>query len=660
MTRVTNVLIWKFPTVLRLASLEPEAFGKVDIMNDIIKNQCSFGGKILRVDLTTGHISTQLTMDYGGRWLGGRAVNSWILLNELPPEVKWSDPENIICFGVGVLAGTLTPGACRVSVDTKNVFTGGAGSANVGGFFGAELKFAGFDHIIIKGKAKTPKYLWISDGLVEIRDASNIWGLTTWDAEKNIRREHGDERIRVALIGPAAERLVRPSCIIFDSGCAAGGSGCGAVMGSKNLKAIAVRGSNGVRIAKPEAFMTAVDNAMRHINEWHSIHEIRKKGFYGALGGLEESTTWDWGYRPVRNAQDDYWDKEKVKKVGSTQLMKYLKGTVSCFSCPNSCKPWLEISDEPYRTQGEGWWNNSSNSFCTKFDNTNLASAIYANHLCNQLGLDTDDAAQTICWAFECYEKGLITVKDTEGLELTWGNYEAMIEMLRKLAYREGFGNFLADGALKAADKLGKDSWKFVIHVKGQDSVDGCRINKGWGFGVAVSPVGGRHLRGSLAGFWMDRGKPVNSYDGVPEDLIEAQKEKTVRDILGICSLVYGVNLEDWVMLAETATGRSLSAEEMFQIGHKANNLEKAFNTIHAGFNRSDDYPCYRYYNEPVRSGPYKGERIDHEQWDRMLDTYYRLHGWDTKTGWQTRKGLEMIGLSDVATLLEKRGRLID
>jgi aldehyde:ferredoxin oxidoreductase len=158
----------------------------------------------------------------------------------------------------------------------------------------------------------------------------------------------------------------------------------------------------------------------------------------------------------------------------------------------------------------------------------------------------------------------------------------------------------------------------------------------------------------------MDRGKPVNSYDGVPEDLIEGQKEKTVRDILGICSLVYGMTIEDWVILSETATGRALSVEEMFQIGLKVNNLEKSFNTLHAGFNRSDDYPCYRYYNEPVQSGPFKGERIDHEQWDNMLDTYYGLQGWDVKTGWQTRKGLEEIGLSDVATLLEKKGRLID
>lgn len=430
-------------------------------------------------------------------------------------------------------------------------------------------------------------------------------------------------------------------------------------MGSKNLKAIAVRGRMGITVARPDEFMASVDAAMRKINSWNLIHDIRKKGYYGAMGSRLESATWEWGYRPVKNGQDEYWAKEKVSKTCESAIQSYRKGTVACFSCPISCKPWLEIHEGRFKIEGEGWWNNSVNSFCTKFDNTNLESAIYAHYLANQLGLDTDDAAQAISWAFECYEKGLITKKDTDGQDLVWGNFEAMTEMLKKLSLREGFGNFLADGALKAAEKLGKDSWKFVIHVKGQDSLDGVRINKGWGFGIILSPVAGRHLRGSLSSFWLGSDKPINSYEGVPEKIYWSQQQKAVQDILGYCSYVYGLDLDDWVSMATAATGLLLSKDKLLYIGLQAHNLEKAFNTLHAGFERKDDYPCYRYYNEPVRSGPYKGERIDHASWDQMLNEHYKLHKWDVKTSLQTREGLSEIGLPDVADRLEKAGRLL-
>ena len=629
-------------------------------MNTSKKDHYSYAGEIGFIDLSKREVTTEPTEKYAEKWLGGRAINTWILLDRLNPETRWSDPENLLCFGVGALAGTLAPGACRVSVDTKSAFNKGIGSANVGGFWGPELKFAGFDNLIVSGKAEKPVYLWIHNGEIEIRDAAFIWGKTTWEAEERIRDELSDERIRVAAIGPAGENKVRSSCIICDRGCAAGGSGCGAVMGSKNLKAIAVRGNRGIEIASPEEFMSLVDKAIKKINKWELINDIRAKGYYGAMGGRLDSPTWDWGYRPVKNGQDEYWEKEKVEKICESVYKSYRKGTVACFSCPISCKPWLEIDEDPYKVKGEGWWNNSANSFCTKFDNSHLESAIYAHFMSNQLGLDIDDAAQAISWAFECYEKGLITKEDTDGLELVWGNFEAMIKMLRKLAYREGFGEFLADGAVRAAEKLGKDSWKFVIHVKGQDSLDGVRINKGWGFGVILSPVGGRHLRGSLGGFWLGGDKPINSYEDVPEKIYMGQQLKAVQDILGYCSYVYGLDFEDWVALAAAAIDPALTKEKLLKAGLQAHNLEKAFNTLHAGFDRRDDYPCYRYYNEPVKSGPFKDERLDHNEWDRMLDEHYELHSWDKLTSWQTRKGLEKIGLADVADILAKADRLAD
>ena len=303
-------------------------------MKNMAGKHYGYADNILRVNLTTGKIWTEPTEKYAKRWIGGRAINTWILLNELNPKIKWSDSENLLTFGVGTLVGTLALGACRVSVDTKNAFNNGIGSANIGGFFGAELKFSGFDNVVISGKAERPVYLWICDGKVEIRNASSVWGKTTWETEKYIRNELEDERIRVAAIGPAGENIVRSACIISDRGCAAGGSGCGAVMGSKNLKALAVRGSKGIEIAQSHRFIAAVDEEMRKVNQRQLIKEIQKKGFYGAMGGRLDSPAWEEGYRPVRNGQDEYWGKDKIAKIAECAIKEYRKGTVSCFSCP--------------------------------------------------------------------------------------------------------------------------------------------------------------------------------------------------------------------------------------------------------------------------------------------------------------------------------------
>lgn len=618
-----------------------------------------YAGRIAHVDLTSGEVRYQSTGDYAERWLGGRPLNTALVWDAVAPGVRWDEPGNVLAFGAGLLSGTLGPSSARVSVDCKNAFSGGMGSANVGGFFGPELKFAGFDHLVVSGRASRPVYLWVTDGRVEVCDAEFLWGEETWETETRIRSRLGDERIRVACIGPAGEHRVRSASIISDRGCAAGGSGCGAIMGSKNLKAIAVRGKGAIGVARPEAFMSAVEAAKLKVNRAPNIRSLRRKGFYGAMGGRLESQTWDAGYRPVRNGQDDFWGKDKVALISEDVMNKYRVATVSCFSCPIACKPWLKVPEGEYAVQGEGWWNNSANSFCTKFDNTNLESAIFAHYLTNRLGLDGDNALQALSWAFECYERGLLTQADTDGIELTWGNYKAMVTMLNKLARREGFGDFLADGAMEAARRLGKGSEQFVVHVKGQDSLDGVRINKGWGFGVALSTVAGRHLRGSLNGFWPGE-PPINSYADVPRRLFIGQQEKAVQDMLGYCSYVYGLTLDDWLPFTSAALGRDLVMGDLMAVGLKAHNLEKAFNTLHTTFDRKDDYPCDRYLNEPVASGPYKGERIDHEQWSAMLDEHYRLHQWDPSSGLQTRAGLSALGMSDVADRLADAGRLIN
>jgi len=623
-----------------------------------------YGGSILRVDLTAEKITTKPTADYAERYVGGRGINTWILFDELKPSVEPLDPENMLLFGVGTLVGTLSPFCSRVSIDTKNAFTGGVGSANCGGHFGAEMKYAGFDNLVIIGRAERPVYLWIREGEAELVDASVLWGKNTWDTERAIRQSHNDNEIRVIGIGQAGENQVRSACIISDRAKAAGGSGVGAVMGSKKLKAIAARGSLPITVAQPERFIKAVDKARKKVEQFPKAKLYREDGYYG-VESYHGSPAWEAGFRPVRNGQDDYWDDEKIRKVAGDTMKQYRKKILACFGCPVGCMPWMVVPDGPYKAEGEGWWNNSSNSFCTRVDCANPEAAIKAHLLTNQLGLDGDNASVVIGWAFECYEKGLITMEETDGLELEWGNHDAVLALIEKLAHREGFGDFLAEGVKAAAERLGKGSEEFAVHIKGQDSVDGIRISKGWGFGIVTSPAAGRHLRGAVHSFSPDQ---FLSYEDVPWRVYMQEQYKAILDMTGTC--LYNNGLLSWeteaseaaahhfAELTSSLTGRNLDVERLMRIGLQVHNLEKAFNSLHGGFIRKDDYPPRRYWTEPVKSGPYAGESIDHDVWERMLDEYYGLHGWDKNTGLQTRQTLEELDLKLVADRLEAAGCL--
>ncbi len=639
-------------------------------MKSEYKIRGGLAGKILRVDLSKNKIWTEDTEKYARRWIGGRAINTWILLNEMKPETKWSDPENILIFGAGALVGTLAPGACRVSVDSKNAFNNGKGSSNFGGHWGAELKYAGFDHIVIIGKAEKPVYLWIEDGKAEIRDADFLWGKTTDETEEILQKELGDERIKVVCIGPAGENRVKAAGIIAESGRSAGGCGLGCIMGDKKLKAIAVRGHGAIKVAEPEKFMEAVQKAFKKILSNRFAKPFREKTLAGCLftDAKVHDPVWNTLFT-AKNSQEDYWPRERRAKICGA--LKYRKKVYACFNCPVGCTPFSEIEEGKYKgTKGNGFWVNSF-YWPARMDVDDPAAAFKYHVECNRLGLDGDNSSVVLSWAFECYEKGLISKEDTDGLELTWGNAEAMLELQRKLAYREGFGDFLADGVVKASKKLGKGSDRFAIHQKGQDSADPYRIPKGWALGCCTSPIGGRHMRGSVHTY-LAYGPGVKydhlSYEDVPDIVFWQLRAKEVEDILGMCS--YGEGTEDGIPhalmpsdfaeLASYAFGIELSEDELMLLGLRSYNLEKAFNTIHAGFTRKDDLPHRRFLEEPVPSGPYKGEKLDKEKFDKMLDRFYELLGWDKKTSWQTRKCLEELDMADVAEMLAKVGRLIE
>lgn len=630
-------------------------------------------GKILWVDLTFNKIWTENTESYALKTLGGRGINSLIMLEKIRDNTRWFDPENLLCFGVGSMVGTMTPGACRVDISTINVFTGGKGSANVGGFWGPELKFAGYDNLIIIGKSKKPVYLYINNNDVQIRDARVLWGKDIFETETLLRKEIGDRDIKIASIGPAGENLVRGSAIIVDTAKAAGGSGVGCVMGVKKLKAIVARGTGKIDVAEPEKFMSLVNELNKKClsQESTAIHRAVPLKAYSD----PNYTGWD-TLVVVRNGQDDHWEDEKKIRLMNPKngIPSMVKKARACYLCPIGCMPFMEINDGDYKgSKGEGLWINAIWGHACRVDISDPKTVVESWLLSNKLGLDTDFTASIISWAFELYEMNIISKQDTGGLELNWGNNKSFIEMIKKLAYRQDIGNILANGLMEAAAKIGKNSEDFAIHVKGQPSIESFRIPKGWALAVSTSPVAGRHLRGATFGNKKFGPKPrtgsldVTEYKNQAYGVYWQGKTKEIEDNLGICSYVgtwSGANfldIEDFVRLINFGMGCNIS--EKYLMGHYASmgrNMEKAFNELHTNMTREDDMPPKRFIEEEVKSGPYKGFKIDQKLYDAMLDEYYTLWGWDGKTGKQTKSSLEEIGLEEVAKRLASKGKLVD
>ena len=626
-------------------------------------------GKILQVDLTTGRIRTESSEPYAARTLGGRGTNSLILINEIEPGTKWHDADNLLCFGAGSLVGTPAPGACRTDISTINVFNGGKGSANVGGSWGAELKYAGFDNIIIQGKAERPVYLYVTDGRAEIREAGWLRGKTTYETENLLRQEIGDERIEIAAIGPAGENRVRGSAVLIDTAKAAGGSGVGCVMGDKKLKAIVVRGHGKIDVFDPAGFMEAVARTQRQCEANRAkVQSMRQSG--AARFENLDFEAWE-TCMVIRNGQDDYWERDKRARLMNPEagIPSMRRKVRACFSCPTGCMPFMEKTRGKYEEmKGEGFWINALWSVA-RFDISDPESAVAFWLLANELGLDTDYVAAGLAWVFECYERGFIDQKDTDGLKLEWGSGEALIELMRKLAYREGIGDLLADGMVEAAKKIGRGSEYFLAHVKGQPSIEPFRIPKGWGLGVATSPVAGRHLRGAIRGP-VHSGPGGDDYDIVhypnqAKAVVWQAKTKELEDNLGICNYVgtwsgaHFLNPGNYAELIRTGLGLKVTEQDLMEhYAEVGRNLEKAFNTLHTDLSREDDLPPLRFRQEEIKTGPYKGFKADEEKYNEMLDEFYELWGWDKKTGMQTREGLEKIGLKDVADRLEQKGKI--
>jgi len=413
--------------------------------------------------------------------------------------------------------------------------------------------------------------------------------------------------------------------------------------------------------------MAAVRKALAKVKDSPSAEGWRK-GIIEAKF-LPDSPMWNFAVVP-RNGQDEYWPQENRDRLVNMAngIPSYRKRVMSCFSCPIGCMPFYEMKEGKYAGScGIGYWINSVN-YSTWLDMDDPEASLQYHLKLNQLGLDGDMCSVSLAWAFECFERGLLTAKDIDGLELNWGDGDVILKMQEKLAYRDGIGNFLADGVKESARKLGKGSENFAIHMKGQDSVEAYRGRTGWGFGIAISPAAGRHLRGavSMPEFTGPKGLKWSptGYENIPEAVFWQAQTKEIEDMTGLCVYIgtwsgaHALEVEDYAELISTAMGIEVSEDELMMAARRGINLEKAFNTLHAGFDRKDDYPPNRYQEEPIKSGLHAGRKCDREKWDEMLDRFYELNGWDKKTGLQTRQGLMELDMADVAQQLDRAGKL--
>ncbi|HPZ76585.1 MAG TPA: aldehyde ferredoxin oxidoreductase family protein [Thermosynergistes sp.] len=591
-------------------------------------------GKLLRVNLTEGTITTEaLRKPWAEEYIGARGLGSKYLYEEVDPAVDPLSPENKIIFATGPLTGTLATSGGRYNVVTKGPLTGTIAASNSGGYWGPELKYAGYDMIIIEGKAAEPAYLWIFNDRVELRCAAKLWGKSTHEATDIIVSET-DPEAKVACIGPAGEKLVKFACVINDKHRAAGRTGVGAVMGSKNLKAIAVRGTKGIRVADPKRFMEAAIDARKKLE----ASPVNSQGLpaYGTnvLVNIINAT----GGFPTRNFQESVFEgAEKIS--GETFAATYLLRPKACASCTSRCGRVSAVGE----VTGEGPEYEAVWAYGAQCGIDDLASITKANFLCNELGLDPITMGSTIGCAMELYERGILK-KERVGMDLYFGNAEAILELTRKTALREGFGDELAEGSYRLASKYGHPELSMTAKKQEMPAYDP-RALQGMGLEYATSNRGGCHVRGYLTS---------PEVLGIPEKLDPASVEdkpqwtKTFQDLTaaidssGLCLFItFGLGAPEVASQLSAATGIDYTTEKIMECGERVWNLERLFN-LKAGLSAEDDTLPPRLLHEPIPAGPMKGSVC---RLGEMLPKYYELRGWD-KNGVPKEEKLEELKLA--------------
>jgi aldehyde:ferredoxin oxidoreductase len=597
-----------------------------------------WNGKVVRVDLTTGKVSKEpLDMKLAREYIGARGLGGKYLFDEVDPTVDPLSPDNKLIFAAGPLTGTFAPSAGRYNVVTKGPLTGTLSAANSGGTWGPALKFAGYDLLIFEGRSPKPVYLWIKDDTVEIRDATHIWGKTVPETSDAIRAETDDDA-HIACIGPAGERQVLFACIMNDLHRAAGRGGGGAVMGSKNLKAVAVVGTRSVTCADEQRFERAVLKARDLIH----AHPVGGTGL--RLYGTDVLTNVlnQIGALPTKNFQDGHFP--TADKVGGEALAaKQLQRPKGCFSCVISCGRVTKVTNPKYAGEGEGPEYETAWGFGPDCCVDDLDAVTKANYLCNELGMDTITMAATVACAMELYEIGAITGKDTGGIALEWGNAEAMVEMTRLTGVGEGFGTKLALGSYRLAESYGHPEFSMSVKKQEIPAYDP-RAIQGIGLNYATVNCGAAHVRGytispEVLGTPMKVDK--DTIDGKPELVILFQNLTAALDSTGSCLFAtFGIGADELAEMMSALTGIEYSTAEFLKCGDRIWNLERLWN-LKVGYTAQDDTLPERLLKSPIKTGPSKGRL---SRVPEMMPLYYQHRGWDG-TGVPTDAHLRELGL---------------
>ena len=620
--------------------------------------------KIAYIDLTTGDIQTKpIPLDVRKKFLGGRGLDAYLLYNHTEKGCDPIGPKNTLMISGGILTATCASATARTHIMAKSPLTGLLGSANMGGFFAPEMAWAGFHHLVIKGKAKHPVYIYIHNGEIEIRDARDIWGKPITDSQWAIRDDLGDQEVKCCVCGPAGENLVRFANVMTGIKNSGGRSGMGCVMGSKNLKGVAARGTMDIKIAYPK---DALEYNKRFIDQIVSAKVNQTQGALGTpfIWGATNS----WGGIRTRNFQynqceyaDDI-EPERIDEICEETMGKY--HMTGCFGCQVHCRAQYKIPEGPYAgVYDEGPEYTSQGAFGGETDTPRAVTVLTGNHLVDKFGMDNLETGSLISWAMELYELGIITSKETDGLDLRFGNDDAVIEMIERIGYRKGWlGDALADGGIAASEKIGKNSFDYLIQVKGMSNLHSDeRATPGLALNIATGSRGSDHLRSRPAidlyhlpeevlrkiyGNPVSYDGPLSSehteYIGKPWQVFWQENCYMGVDCLGICkyhTTFLGAtlpNFEDWSKVIYYNTGLEMTPEEIWEVARRCNMIERLFN-LREGLTRDDlkkgDMLNHRYFDEPCRRGAIDvvGKKIDKKKFIQMIDEFYEHKGLDQK-----------------------------
>lgn len=614
-----------------------------------------YHGKILHVHLTEGRLETEEPDEmFYRRYLGGSAMGMYYLLKNTPPGADPLGPENTLSLMLSVVTGAPVSGLSRVTATAKSPETGLVGDSQAGGFWPAELKRAGFDGIVFHGKAPAPVYLWIHNGTAELRDASHLRGKITGEAADLICQELGDDRVEIIQCGPAAEQGVKFGALLNMLNRANGRTGMGTVMASKNLRAVAVRGSKVPPSADPQAVKTLAKWGADNFD----TSDVAGLGMLGTAEVVKGQN--DSGTLPTHNWDAGYFEKADAIN-GKTLYETVLKERDTCYACVVRCKRVVEINDGPYKVDprygGPEYETIATmGSYCNVDD---LAAICYANQLCNMYGLDTIACGATIAWAMDCYEHGYLTKEMTGGIELNFGNADAMVKMVELIGKREGLGYILGEGSTRAAEQLGFGQDLLITTKKHEFPAHMPQVKRTLALIYAVNPFGADHQsheHDPSYGSYISRMAEIGLYDPKPDDSLDLDKVRyayytqilySLMDSLDLCQFAWGpawqlFHCGQMPVLVNAVTGWETNLWELMKVGERRLNMMRAFNSREGVGREADTLPPKLFI--PLKGGASDGVFVTHEELEQAKDWYYRMAGWDVE-GHPTQAKLDELGV---------------